>query len=63
MNETLGRRVWRHYRVHIACFVAGVLVGVMFGHWLRGIVTVLWVAGILLALYWVWGYFNQLKKQ
>jgi uncharacterized membrane protein YukC len=37
--------------------------GVMFADWLRGIVTVLFVLLVLLALYFVWVYFDKLKKQ
>jgi len=35
----------------------------MFADWLRGIVTVLFVLLVLLALYFVWVYFDKLKKQ
>lgn len=63
MNKTIGRRVWRQYRVHIVWFIAGIVVGVMFADWLRSIVTVLFVAGVVLALYFIWIYFDNLKKQ
>lgn len=60
MNKRLGHRLWQ--RGHMVSFAAGVLVGVMFADWLRGPVTVLFVLGVLLALYFVWVYFDRLKK-
>lgn len=62
MNKRLGHRLWQFYRGHLVSFAAGVLVGVMFADWLRGLVTVLFVLGVLLALYFVWVYFDRLKK-
>ncbi|ADD26823.1 hypothetical protein [Meiothermus ruber] len=63
MKESLGRRIQRQYRTHLVSFAAGVLVGVMFADWLRGIVTALFVLLVLLALYFIWVYFDNLKKQ
>lgn len=62
MNKAIGRFFGQKYRWHVVCFVAGVLVGVMFANWLRSIVTVLFVAGVMLALYFIWVYFDNLKK-
>jgi uncharacterized membrane protein YoaK (UPF0700 family) len=63
MNRSLIRTLARRYRGHLLSFAAGVLVGVMFANWLRGIVTVFFVLLVLLALYFVWIYFDKLKKQ
>ncbi len=63
MNKDLARLLWQQYRGHLLSFAAGVLVGVMFANWLRGIVTVFFVLLVLLALYFVWVYFDKLKKQ
>lgn len=63
MNRPLIRTLARRYRGHLLGFAAGVLVGVMFADWLRGIVTGLFVLLVLLALYFVWVYFDKLKKQ
>ncbi|MCX7784591.1 MAG: hypothetical protein N2318_13230 [Meiothermus sp.] len=63
MNKTMGHVLWRQYRVYVAWFLAGVLVGVMFADWLRSIVAVLFLAGVVLALYFIWIYFDNLKKQ
>lgn len=62
MNKTIGHVLWQQYRVHIVWFIAGIVVGVMFANWLRGMVTVLFVAGVVLALYFIWIYFDRLKK-
>lgn len=62
MNKRLGHGLWQLYRGHLVSFAAGVLVGVMFADWLRGLVTVLFVLGVLLALYFVWVYFDHLKQ-
>ena len=63
MNRPLIQSLARRYRGHLLSFAAGVLVEVMFADWLRGIVTVLFVLLVLLALYFVWVYFDKLKKQ
>ncbi|GIW33865.1 hypothetical protein [Meiothermus sp.] len=63
MNKAIGRFFGQKYRWQVVCFVAGVLVGVMFANWFRSIVTVVFVAGVLLALYFIWVYFDKLKKQ
>lgn len=62
MNKGLVQRLWQLCRGYLVGFAAGVLVGVMFADWLRGLVTVLFVLGVLLALYFVWVYFDRLKK-
>ncbi|MCX7740859.1 MAG: hypothetical protein N2047_07535 [Meiothermus sp.] len=59
MNSNLIRR----YRGHLLSFLVGLAVGVAFGPWLRSLVTLAVVAGVVLALYWVWVYFDKLKKQ
>jgi hypothetical protein len=59
MNKNLARLLWQQYRGHLLSFAAGVLVGVMFANWLRGIVTVFFVLLVLLALYFVWVYFDN----
>lgn len=63
MKESLGRRIQRQYRTHLISFAAGVLVGVMFADWLRSIVTILFVLVVLGAMYFIWVYFDKLKKQ
>ncbi|AWR85290.1 hypothetical protein [Meiothermus taiwanensis] len=63
MNQGLGQRLWRQYRGHLLSFAAGVLVGVMFADWLRSLVTILFVLGVLGAMYFIWVYFDKLKKQ
>jgi uncharacterized membrane protein YoaK (UPF0700 family) len=59
----MGSLVWRQYRWHLVWFFAGVVVGVMFAHWLRSMVTLLVVAGVVFAMYFIWISFDNLKKQ
>ncbi len=56
MKQALAQRLWQAYRGPLAWFAAGVVVGVMFAEWLRNIVTLLFVAGVGLVLYLIWGY-------
>ncbi len=63
MNPTLIRLIRQRYWGHLLSFFAGLVLGVAFGPWLRTVVTLVFVAGVLLALYLIWVYFDKLKKQ
>ena len=62
MTKNIQNALWRQYRWHLVSFIAGVVVGVMFAGWLRGIVTILFFIGLVIAAYFIWAYFENQKK-
>jgi len=63
MRQTMTNTFWRQFRWHIVSFISGMLVGVMFAGWLRGIVTILFFAGLVVLAYFIWSYFEGERKR
>lgn len=63
MKQQISNALWRQLRWHIVSFIAGIVVGVMFAGWLRAIVTILFFVGLVITIYFVWSYFEQLRKK
>lgn len=63
MTQQISNTLWRQLRWHLVSFLGGVVVGVMFAGWLRTIVTLLFFIGLVIALYFVWSFFENQKKR